>query len=428
MARPSTASIAARNIIQQFHRRRGNMPAADHPLPNYGEASLSGLLDMAKVLSFALQEGRVAIHCHAVYSILTKGRCKSSAKLHGKVALITGGNSGIGLETARDLARRGATVIVASRDEEKSSKAVSDIIKTTGNKNVEHKFLDLAKFSSVRKFAEDFEKSFDRLDILVNNAGCAGLKHRITEDGINIVMQINYFGPFLLTNLLKKKLIASKPSRIVVVSSKAHQYAKFDIEDIKGLNEIHYFANYSNSKLCNVLWAKALSNDLPDGVTANALHPGVVKTDIFNRIPPLLRKVVLFLIGAIFKSAEEGAQTSIQLAVAEELENKTGGYYSECVRTAESDLAMEQELIEKIVYCLCERLLKLCGCHHSAGLDFRVRSRPFYKNFLVFKRELLYFQAFIADHKYLPEEKQKYLKQLRNEINRRREGFARIDE
>lgn len=285
-----------------------------------------------------------------VYSIYTKGECKSKAKLHGKVALITGGNAGIGLETARDLARRGATVIIASRDEEKSSRAVSDIIKTTGNKNVEQRFLDLAKFSSVRKFAEDFEKSFDRLDILVNNAGCAGLKHRITEDGIDIVMQINYFGPFLLTNLLKKKLIASKPSRIIIVSSKAHQLAKFDIEDIKGLNEIHYFTNYGNSKLCNVLWAKALAKELPDGVTANALHPGLVKTEIFNRMYPVLRGIVLFLIGAIFKSAEEGAQTSIQLAVAEELENKTGGYYSECVRasSAESDLAKDQELIEKV--------------------------------------------------------------------------------
>lgn len=285
-----------------------------------------------------------------IYSTLTKRKCTSNAKLHGKVALITGGNSGIGLETARDLARRGAAVIIASRDVNKSSRAVADIIETTGNENVSQMHLDLAKFSSVRKFAAEFDKLYDRLDILVNNAGCAGLKHSVTEDGIDIVMQINYFGPFLLTNLLKTKLIASKPSRIVIVSSKAHQYAKFDIEDIKGLSKIHYFTRYGNSKLCNILWTKALAKNLPLGVTANSLHPGVVQTDIFNRLPPIIRKVTLFLIGAIFKSAEEGAQTAIHLAVAEEVEDKTGGYYCECVKASadESDLAKDEDLVDKV--------------------------------------------------------------------------------
>lgn len=283
-----------------------------------------------------------------IYSTFTKRRCLSDAKLHGKIALVTGGNSGIGLETARDLARRGATVIIASRNEEKSSKAIADIIRTTGNKNVEQRYLDLAKFSNIREFADDFSRTFDRLDILVNNAGCAGLKPRVTEDGIDIVMQINYFGPFLLTNLLKQKLIASKPSRIIIVSSKAHEYAKFDIEDIKGLKQMHYITKYSNSKLCNVIWAKALAKNLPSGVTANALHPGVVKTDIFNRLPPTPRKITLYLIGASFKTAEEGAQTSIELAVAEKLENTTGGYYCECMEASESALANDEDLIDKV--------------------------------------------------------------------------------
>lgn len=285
-----------------------------------------------------------------IVTFFTKTWCKSDAKLHGKVVLITGGNSGLGYETAKDLARRGATIIIASRNEAKSAKAVKKIIELTGNRNVEHRHLDLAKFDSVRTFAEDFNRSFKRLDILVNNAGCAGLKHNVTKDGISVVMQINYFGPFLLTNLLKDKLIASKPSRIVIVSSLAHQVAKLDLEDLIGLNEYHYFTTYNNTKLCNILWAKALAKKLPVGVTANALHPGIVQTDIFNKIPPLLREIVIYLIGAVFKTAEEGAQTIIHLAVSEEVEGKTGGYYSECARSTitESDAARDEKLIDTV--------------------------------------------------------------------------------
>ncbi|CAK1543592.1 unnamed protein product [Leptosia nina] len=146
-----------------------------------------------------------------IYFQPIKEVCNCETKLHGKVALVTGGNSGIGKETARDLARRGARVIIASRDNKKSEAAVNDIIYTTGNANVLYRHLDLAKVESIRQFAEDF-KDEDRLDILVNNSGVGGLKNKCNERNIDVIMQINYFGPVLLTNLLLDKLKKSAPS------------------------------------------------------------------------------------------------------------------------------------------------------------------------------------------------------------------------
>ncbi|XP_037976531.2 retinol dehydrogenase 12 [Plutella xylostella] len=276
-----------------------------------------------------------------------KGVCVCKRDLKGRTVVVTGGNSGIGLETARDLAKRGAKVIIACRDVKKSEDAVTDIINSTQNSKVKFKQLDLSKFESIRRFAKDFNETEERLDILVNNAGCAGVKKKPTEDGIDTVMQVNYFGPFLLTNLLLDKLKASSPSRIVIVSSYAHVMARLNVEDLKGLKTKGYWTRYANSKLCNVLWAKALAKHLTNGVTANVLHPGVVKTDIFKRLPDVYRDIVLKIITLVFKTAKEGAQTTIHLCVAPELVNATGGYYRDCKPEKVSSVVTD-ELVDKV--------------------------------------------------------------------------------
>ncbi|KAJ8710689.1 hypothetical protein PYW08_009204 [Mythimna loreyi] len=280
-----------------------------------------------------------------------KGVCTSNVRLDGKTALVTGGNQGIGLETARDLAARGARVLIACRDAKRAAAAVADIAATTGNKLVEFRPLDLAKFSSVRKFAEDFNSSYDRLDILVNNAGCAGLDSEFTEDGIDVVMQVNYFGAFLLTNLLLDKLIASKPSRIIIVSSWLHNFANVSVDDLYKLGKDgipQQLNTYSKSKLCDLLWTKALAKRLPEGVTVNALHPGVVKTNIFGRLPAFALKVVNILCDVLFKTPKEGAQTTIHLCVAEEVEGVRGKYFMECKEAEYSRKADDDELVELV--------------------------------------------------------------------------------
>ncbi|CAH4023701.1 unnamed protein product [Pieris brassicae] len=272
--------------------------------------------------------------------------CRCKTQLNGKVALVTGGNSGIGLEIARDLARRGARVIIASRDVAKSAEAVKDITHTTGNNKVDHRQLDLIKFTSIRNFAEEFNKTEQRLDILVHNAGIAGVKHKITEDGFDIIAQINFIGPVLLTRLLQEKLENSMPSRIVVVNSILHRLGNIDLNDIPMKNVTNHYARYSRSKLCSILWTRALSRRLV-GVTVNSAHPGFVKTNIFQRSKFIMKFLTLRATKWFYKTAEEGAQTCIHLCVAPQFDTETGGYYSECniqelPKEAKNDNLVEQ--------------------------------------------------------------------------------------
>ncbi|XP_041984603.1 retinol dehydrogenase 12-like [Aricia agestis] len=278
---------------------------------------------------------------------IKKGRCTCKTDLTGKVVIITGGNSGIGLETARDLSRRNAKVIIASRDTKKSEEAVKSIKETSGNDNVEYKYLDLSKFSSIREFVSDFNKNNKRLDILVNNSGVGGLKNKLTEDGINNLMQINYVGQFLLTNLLLDKLKESAPSRIVIVSSYLHKWAKLDPNNIAGRNLKASLNLYNISKLCGVLWTKALAKRLPKEVVVNALHPGVVKTPIFKKIPGWRQKLLYFVISLLFKTPEEGAQTIIHLSVSPNIKT-SGDYYVDCEKSKPAEEAFDDELVEKV--------------------------------------------------------------------------------
>lgn len=278
-----------------------------------------------------------------------KGVCKCKTKLHGKVALITGGNSGIGFETAKDLAKRGATVVIASRNYKKSELAVDIIKKFSGNNNVEYSHLNLAKRDSIVEFVEKFNKDFDRLDILVNNAGCGSVKLANNENGLDMLMQINYVGPFLLTDLLLPKLITSAPSRIVTVSSHGHILASnFKVEDITKAWKEHAFLRYANTKLCDILWTRELAKRLPRGVTVNSLHPGIVMTDIFNNLPPFIRSVIIGIAFLLFKNAKEGAQTTIHLCVCPKLEDSTGGYYVDCKRSKCAKIAQDDQLARKV--------------------------------------------------------------------------------
>lgn len=280
-----------------------------------------------------------------------KGKCTSKARLDGKTVLVTGGNQGIGLETARDLVARGARVVIACRNGKKAAEAIADIIATTGNKNIEYIHLDLASFRSIRKFVEEFHNSYDRLDILVNNAGCGGLEPNLTEDGNDMVMQINYIGPFLLTNLLLDKIIASKPSRIVNVSSIFHDFASLQVERIGALHGPGYkgkLLQYNNSKLCQILQTKALVKRLPEGVTVYSLHPGAVKTDIFKNLLPWIQTIVYTFINLFFKTPKEGAQTSIYCCVSEDLENVTGKYYIDCKEFKYNKVVDDDDLVESV--------------------------------------------------------------------------------
>lgn len=286
-----------------------------------------------------------------VYNKVTNGKCYSDNVMSGKVAIITGGNSGIGYETALELARKGAKVILGCRDETRGQKAANSIIKKTKNQSVSYMNLDLSSFKSVRKFVEEFKSLEIKLDILINNAGASGVHRDKTEDGIVRDMQVNHFGPFLLTVLLTPILIKSAPSRVIIVSSTYHRFGT-----INDLNTPHsYVRTYCDSKLCNVLFSNELARRLDGtGVSVNCLHPGHVNTSFYRAT--VLEKLRSLILYSFFKNPVEGAQTSIYLAVSDECDQETGKYFVDCkeglmgLKARNEELAANMwELSEKMV-------------------------------------------------------------------------------
>jgi NAD(P)-dependent dehydrogenase (short-subunit alcohol dehydrogenase family) len=265
----------------------------------------------------------------------------------GNVALITGGNAGIGRETAVGIARTGATVVITSRDATRGAAAVDDIRARTGNEHVDVMTLDLASFASVREFAHEFLARYPRLEVLVNNAGLVLHRRTQTVDGNETTFQVNHLGPFLLTGLLRDRLVESAPARVVVVASDAHKGARrgLDFTDLQSTRHYRGFGVYAKTKVANILFARELARRLDDtGVTANSLHPGLVATR-FGRDGDTGRvgALVMPLIRPFALNAEQGAQTSIYLATAPEVEGITGGYWVKCAPAQPSAAARDDD-------------------------------------------------------------------------------------
>ncbi|XP_062404616.1 retinol dehydrogenase 12-like isoform X1 [Sardina pilchardus] len=284
------------------------------------------------VFFIAVGAGLFALRRH-----MAGGWCHSKARLDGKTVLITGANTGIGKETAVDMARRGARVILACRDMGRANRAADEVRKQSGNGNVVVKQLDLASLKSVRALAADVKANEERLDILINNAGIMMCPKWKTEDGFEMQFGVNHLGHFLLTNSLLDLLKKSAPSRVVNVSSLAHRKGKMHFDDIHLDKDYEPFKSYRQSKLANILFTRELARRLSGtGVTAYSLHPGLIRTELGRHVTqslPLWKLIMyspLMLLRPFIKSCEEGAQTTIYCAVDESLQNINGLYYSDC--------------------------------------------------------------------------------------------------
>lgn len=268
------------------------------------------------------------------------------AQLNGKVYVVTGANTGIGRVATIELAKQGAHVVLACRSAEKTRPVLDEVLKTKPDAKVEHLPLDLADLSSVRAAARRFLERELPLDGLINNAGLAG-QRGMTKDGFELAFGTNHLGHFLFTNLLLDKLKASAPSRIVNVASEAHYRAKtIDWTAVqKPTATVTGFDEYSVSKLANVLFTKELARRLAGtGVTSYALHPGAVATDVWRRVPVVLRGVIkLFM-----KSAEDGAKTTIYCATDPSLARQSGRYYDDCRERQPSPVAEDEQLAAEL--------------------------------------------------------------------------------
>jgi NAD(P)-dependent dehydrogenase (short-subunit alcohol dehydrogenase family) len=272
-----------------------------------------------------------------------------AANMHGKVCLVTGGTSGIGLETARGLAILGAQVVLTGRDPLKTSAAVEDIRASTGNPHVEGLQIDMASQSEVRQAAAMFCTRHDRLDVLVNNAGAVHMVRQLSPDGIELTLAVNHLAYFLFTQLLLDRLLASRPARIVIVSSFAHGYSNLDfLDDLHFTQNYHGWQAYSRSKLANLLFTYELAHKLEGaGVTANALHPGFVNSNIGkNNTPEQLADSPLRKPGHL--TNEEGARTSIYAAASPEVEGLNGAYFDDCRVSKSSDVSYDHPAAERL--------------------------------------------------------------------------------
>lgn len=264
--------------------------------------------------------------------------------LAGRTIVITGANTGIGRATAEDLAGRGAHVILACRSQEKSEPVLAAIRATGGS--AEGIELDLGDLDQTRRCAEALLAADRPIHVLLNNAGVAGTRG-ITKSGFELAFGTNHVGHFLFTVLLAPRLRATPGARIVNVASKAHFKARgIDFEAVRETTRsITGLPEYEVSKLANVIFTKELSRRLgPSGVRSYSLHPGVVASDVWRRVPwPFRALIKLSMI-----SNEEGAKTSIYCATSPEVAAHDGRYYDECREKTPNPLAEDADLARQL--------------------------------------------------------------------------------
>jgi NAD(P)-dependent dehydrogenase (short-subunit alcohol dehydrogenase family) len=281
----------------------------------------------------------------------------SDVDMSGRVCLVTGANSGIGLVTARELARMGAHVLLACRDERKGEAARAEIRRATGRDVGAVLRADFASLDEVRRLAEDVRK-VGPLDVLVHNAGLMLTERRETRDGHEYTLGVNHLAPFLLTHLLRESMRPSGDARIVIVASRAHTRARLDFDDLGSERSFDGWRAYCRSKLCNVLFTLELARRLEGSdVTANCLHPGVVSTG-FGRESTGLWKGLLAIGRPFMTSPEQGARTSVYLASSPDVRGVSGGYFVACRRASPAKAALDRADAARL-WEISERLVGL---------------------------------------------------------------------
>lgn len=274
--------------------------------------------------------------------------------LAGKTAIVTGATSGIGTETARVLANAGATVVLAVRN----VKAGEALAKSLG-KNVEVQALELGDLKSVKAFTDAWLASGRPLHLLVNNAGIMATPKGETAQGFELQVGTNHLGHFALTTALLPVLEKSAPSRIVALSSDLHKRgngARLVAALEKKPTDYSPFGAYGDSKLANVLFARALARRLPAGVEVFSVHPGVINTNL-SRSMGVLGAIYRAVGGLFMKSIPQGAATSVYAATAPELKGQSGAYLSNCAVAPASSEGSDAALAEK-VWALSERAIQ----------------------------------------------------------------------
>jgi retinol dehydrogenase 14 len=287
--------------------------------------------------------------------------------MKGKVCIITGSNSGIGKETAIGLAEMGATIVMVVRDQGRGERARMEIVNQTGNSSVDLMICDLSSMSSIRHFAEEFRKKYDRLDVLINNAGATFSIREVTSEGFERNFAVNYLGPFLLTHELLSLLKSSAPSRIINVSSGLAKNGRVDLDDLQ--SEKNYAGTkfyspsrapaYDNAKLMLMMFSYELARRLKgSGVTVNVLMPGFTATNLGKNSGSLSSYIMFKMVRPMQQSAKKGAETSVYLASSDEVKDITGKCFARKKEKKTCPVSYDEEL-QKRLWSKTESMLGL---------------------------------------------------------------------
>lgn len=291
----------------------------------------------------------------------------TNTDMAGDTCIVTGANSGIGKATATALAGMGAHVVMVARSRERGEAALGDVRRASGNAKVDLLLADLSSQASIRQLAAEILAAYPSVDVLVNNAGAMHTSRSVTVDGIETTWATNHLNYVLLTHLLLDRIKASAPARIVNVSSRAHDGSKINFDDLQFERGYSIIQSYGQSKLANVLFTYELARRLEGtGVTANCLHPGVVRTGFAKNSSGSLGTFVSVgarVAGVFFISPEKGAETSIHLASSPAVEGVTGKYFARSKETPSNAESHDREIARRL-WDLSERM---CGIAATAG-------------------------------------------------------------
>ena len=273
----------------------------------------------------------------------------TSKSMLNKICIVTGATSGIGKETAKALAYKGASVVIISRNAKKCKATVNKLKGLTGNTQIEYICADLSDLKQVRKCAKELKQKYEQIDVLVNNAGGYFTTRQESADGYEMNFALNYLSPFLLVSLLKSLLGKSEQGRIINVSSGAHVDGTIHFDNLQLKNQFNGYRAYANSKLALILFTNELAKKLKEtDVTVNAMDPGLVATN-FGKNNGLLRYYVRkFTKGRNDISAAEGAETTIYMASSPEVAKITGGYFIKNKQEKSSETSYDQDLANQL--------------------------------------------------------------------------------
>jgi NAD(P)-dependent dehydrogenase (short-subunit alcohol dehydrogenase family) len=269
--------------------------------------------------------------------------------VQGKVCVITGATSGLGLEAAERLAKLGARLVLVGRDRSRGEAALARLRGAVPGIEARMHYADLSLMAGAKRLAADIAAAEPKIDVLINNAGAMFASRHETAEGLELTFALNHMAYFIVTNLLLERLKAAGQARIVSTASAAHLGQRLDFDDLQSRKNYSGMKVYGRSKLANILFTRALARRIAGGgVTANCLHPGFVATRFGSSNGLLMRTAVRLAMrfGAI--PVEQGAETIVYLASAPEVAGVSGGYYSKSRLTQPSAAAQDDDAARRL--------------------------------------------------------------------------------